>query len=95
MYRARTPDRHDTNNVCEALHMYLATHFEIMTSGDLGSENTNRLPAAPQANWHVRVVALAWFQILFLSEAQAGGSSSTSFPVMIKAGWYGREATAI
>lgn len=75
--------------------MYLATHFEIMTSDDLGSENTNRLPAAQQANWQVRAVALAWFQILFLSAAKAGGSSSTSFPVMIKAGWSGREATTI
>lgn len=95
MYRARTPDRYDTNNVCEALHMYLATRFEIMTSGDLGSENTNRLPATRQAHWHVRAVAFARFQILFLSAAKAGGSSSTSFPVMIKAGWYGREATSI
>lgn len=81
--------------VCEALHIYWATCFEIMTLGDLGSENTNWLPAAQQANRHVTAMALGcWFQMLFLSVARAGGSSSTSFPGMIKAGWYGR-GTAI
>lgn len=58
MYRARTPDRHDTNNVCEALHMYLATRLEIMTYGDLDSQNTNRLPATQQPNWHLKSCSL-------------------------------------
>lgn len=57
--------------VCEALHVYWATCFEIMTLGDLGSENTNWLPAAQQANRHVTAMALGcWFQMLFLSAAR-------------------------